>query len=50
MKINRKGANKMAEFTTVGLEEVIEAFSRREQAATRAVPKRLPPAALPEFC
>lgn len=41
MKINRKGANKMAEFTTVGLEEVIEAFSRREQAATRAVPKML---------
>ena len=31
----------MAEFTTVGLEEVIEAFSRREQAATRAVPKML---------
>lgn len=31
----------MAEFNTVGLEEVIEAFSRREQAATRAVPKIL---------
>lgn len=31
----------MAEFTTVGLEEVIEAFSRREQATTRAVPKML---------
>ena len=31
----------MAEFNTVGLEEIIEEFSRREQAATRAVPKML---------
>lgn len=31
----------MAEFSTVGLEDVIEAFSRREQATTEAVPKML---------
>lgn len=31
----------MGEFTTVGLEEVIEAFSRREQATVEAVPKML---------
>lgn len=31
----------MAEFSTVGLEEVIEAFGKREQAAERAVPKML---------
>lgn len=31
----------MAEFNTVGLEEVIEAFSRREQATVKAVPKML---------
>lgn len=31
----------MAEFSTVGLEDVIEAFSRREQAAVEAVPKML---------
>lgn len=31
----------MAEFSTVGLEELIEAFSKREQAAARAVPKML---------
>ena len=29
----------MAEFSTVGLEDVIEAFSRREQATVEAVPK-----------
>ncbi len=31
----------MAEFNTVGLEDVIEAFSRREQATVEAVPKML---------
>ena len=31
----------MAEFSTVGLEDVIEAFSRREQATVEAVPKML---------
>ena len=31
----------MAEFDTVGLEEVIEAFSKREQATVEAVPKML---------
>ncbi len=31
----------MAEFTTMGLDAVMEAFSRREQAATRAVPEML---------
>lgn len=31
----------MAEFSTIGLEEVIESFSRREQAATRAIPEML---------
>ncbi|MCM1219296.1 MAG: hypothetical protein NC548_32860 [Lachnospiraceae bacterium] len=31
----------MAEFNTVGLEDVIEAFSRREQAAVTAVPEML---------
>jgi len=31
----------MGEFTTVGLEDVIEAFSRREQATVEAVPKML---------
>lgn len=31
----------MADFTTVGLEDVIEAFSNREQAAVEAVPKML---------
>ena len=31
----------MAEFDTVGLEDVIEAFGRREQAAVDAVPKML---------
>lgn len=31
----------MGEFSTVGLEDVIEAFSRREQAAVEAVPKML---------
>lgn len=31
----------MAEFNTVGLEAVIDAFSRREAAATKAVPKML---------
>lgn len=31
----------MGGFSTVGLEDVIEAFSRREQAATEAVPKML---------
>lgn len=31
----------MGEFTTVGLEEVIEAFSRRERATVEAVPKML---------
>lgn len=31
----------MAEFNTVGLEDVIEAFSRREQATVTAVPKML---------
>lgn len=31
----------MAQFNTVGMEEIIEAFSRREQKATRAVPKML---------
>ena len=41
MKINRKGANKMAEFTTVGLEEIEKAFLRMEEAAVTAVPKML---------
>ncbi len=31
----------MAEFNTTGLEDVIEAFSRREQATVEAVPKML---------
>lgn len=31
----------MAEFNTVGLEDVIEAFGRREQATVEAVPKML---------
>lgn len=31
----------MGDFTTVGLEEVIEAFSNREQATVEAVPKML---------
>lgn len=31
----------MGEFNTVGLEDVIEAFSRREQATVEAVPKML---------
>lgn len=31
----------MAEFNTVGLEDVIEAFSRREQATVTAVPEML---------
>jgi hypothetical protein len=31
----------VAEFSTVGLEDVIEAFSRREQATVEAVPKML---------
>lgn len=31
----------MGEFNTVGLEDVIEAFSRREQATVTAVPKML---------
>lgn len=31
----------MAEFNTVGLEDLIEAFSRREQAVVEAVPKML---------
>lgn len=31
----------MAEFSTTGLEDVIEAFSRREQATVEAVPKML---------
>lgn len=31
----------MAEFSTVGLEDVIEAFSRREQATVTAVPEML---------
>lgn len=31
----------MAEFSTVGLEDVIEAFSKREQTAVKAVPKML---------
>lgn len=31
----------MGEFNTIGLEDVIEAFSRREQAAIEAVPKML---------
>lgn len=31
----------MAEFNTVGLESIIEAFSRREQATTEAVPRML---------
>lgn len=31
----------MAEFSTEGLEDVIEAFSRREQAAVTAVPEML---------
>lgn len=31
----------MAEFSTIGLEDVIEAFSRREQATVTAVPKML---------
>lgn len=31
----------MAEFSTVGLEDVIDAFSRREQATVEAVPKML---------
>lgn len=31
----------MAEFSTVGLEDIIDAFSRREQATVQAVPKML---------
>lgn len=31
----------MAEFNTVGLEDIIESFSRREQATVEAVPKML---------
>lgn len=31
----------MAEFNTVGLEDIIDAFSRREQATVQAVPKML---------
>ena len=31
----------MGDFTTVGLEEVIEAFSNREQATVEAIPKML---------
>lgn len=31
----------MGEFNTIGLEDVIEAFSRREQATVEAVPKML---------
>lgn len=31
----------MAEFSTVGLEDVIQAFERREQAAAEAVPEML---------
>lgn len=31
----------MAEFNTVGLEDIIESFSRREQATAEAVPKML---------
>ena len=31
----------MAEFNTVGLEDIIDAFRRREQATVQAVPKML---------
>lgn len=31
----------MGEFNTVGLEDIIDAFSRREQATVKAVPKML---------
>ena len=31
----------MAEFNTVGLEDVIQAFERREQATVQAVPEML---------